>query len=75
MAVIHCTRKLAQKLSGVSAAPIAETGELGSWHGHLVRFDRVQCVLFCHDDTRYGRGGARVAVARGTGEAESEVAI
>ncbi len=53
MAVFHCTRKLAQKLSGVSPAPIAETGALGSWHGHLVRFDRLQCVLFCHDDTRY----------------------
>ena len=53
MAVIHCTRKLAQKISGVSAAQIAETGALGSWHAHLVRFDRLQCVLFCHDDTRY----------------------
>ena len=53
MAVFHCTRKLAQKLSGVSPAPIAETGALGSWHGHLVRFDRLQCVLFCHDETRY----------------------
>ena len=53
MAVIHCTRKLAQKLSGVSAAPTAEAGALGSWHGHLVRFDRLQCVLFCHDETRY----------------------
>ena len=53
MAVFHCTRKLAQKLSGVSVAPIAEAGALGSWHGHLVRFDRLQCVLFCHDETRY----------------------
>ncbi|MGH8738778.1 MAG: DUF6933 domain-containing protein [Burkholderiales bacterium] len=53
MALIHCTRKLAQKLSGVSAAPIAETGALGSWHASLIRFDRRQCVLFCHDATRY----------------------
>ena len=53
MAVFHCTHKLAQKLSGVSAALIAETGTLGSWHGHLVRFERLLCVLFCHDDTRY----------------------
>ncbi len=53
MAVIHCTRKLAQKLSGVSAAPIGETGVLGSWHASLVRFERRQCVLFCHDATRY----------------------
>ncbi len=53
MAVFHCTRKLAQKLSGVSAAPIGETGALGSWHAHLVRLDRLRCVLYCHDDTRY----------------------
>lgn len=53
MAVIHCTRKLAQKLSGVSAAPAEETGALGSWHASLVRIDRRQCVLFCHDATRY----------------------
>ena len=53
MTVIHCTRKLAQKLSGVSAAPIAEASALGSWHANLVRFDRRQCVFFCHDATRY----------------------
>jgi hypothetical protein len=28
-------------------------GGLGSWHANLVRFNRVQCVLFCHDETRY----------------------
>lgn len=30
-----------------------ESGGLGAWHAHLVRFDRLQCVLFCHDATRY----------------------
>jgi len=53
MSVLHCTRQLAKKLSGISVAPIEDTGALGSWHASLVRFDRVQCVLFCHDDTRY----------------------
>lgn len=53
MSVLHCTRKIAQKLSGVSARPIEDVGTLGSWHATLVRFDRLQCVLFCHDDTRY----------------------
>jgi uncharacterized protein DUF6933 len=27
-------------------------GRLGAWHAHLVRLDRVQCGLFCHDETR-----------------------
>jgi len=53
MSVLHCTRKLAEKLSEVSAAPVEEVGALGSWHATLVRFDRLQCVLFCHDHTRY----------------------
>lgn len=26
---------------------------LGSWHGHLYTLDRRQCVMFCHDATRY----------------------
>jgi hypothetical protein len=53
MTVIHCTRKLAAKLPEVSAAAIEEVGGLGGWHANLVRYDRVQCVLFCHDETRY----------------------
>ena len=53
MTVIHCTRRLAAKLPGVSAAALEEAGGLGGWHANLVRFDRVQCVLFCHDETRY----------------------
>jgi len=53
VSVLHCTRKLADKLSGLSAALLEEQGTLGNWHATLVRFDRLQCVLFCHDDTRY----------------------
>jgi len=51
--ILHCSRKLAAKLSAVSTAPLAETSPLGSWHGHLFTFDRRQCVMFMHDATRY----------------------
>lgn len=26
---------------------------MGGWHGHLFSVDRRQCVMFCHDATRY----------------------
>jgi len=51
--LLHCTQKLAAKLSEVSATPFAETSPLGSWHAHLYTYDRRQCVLFCHDESRY----------------------
>ena len=51
--IIHCSRKLAAKLPGVSPAPLEETSPLGSWHGHLYTLDRRQCVMFCHDATRF----------------------
>ena len=51
--IIHCSQKLAAKLPGVSPAPLEETSPLGSWHGHLFTLDRRQCVMFCHDATRY----------------------
>lgn len=51
--IIHCTQKLAAKLPEVSAVPLQETSPLGSWHAHVYVIDRKQCVLFCHDDTRY----------------------
>jgi hypothetical protein len=51
--IIHCTQKMAIKLPGVSATPLAETSPLGSWHAHLYTYDRRQCVLFCHDESRY----------------------
>ncbi len=33
--------------------PLEETSPLGSWHGHLFTLDRRQCMMFCHDATRY----------------------
>ena len=51
--IIHCTQKLAAKLPEVSATPLAETSPLGSWHAHLYTYDRRQCVMFCHDESRY----------------------
>jgi len=51
--IIHCSRKLAAKLPAVSTTPLAETSLLGSWHGHLFIVDRRQCVMFCHDASRY----------------------
>ena len=50
--IIHCTRKLAARLPGVSPAPLEETSVLGSWYAHLLHIDRRQCVFFCHDDSR-----------------------
>ncbi|OGQ97781.1 MAG: hypothetical protein A2521_02465 [Deltaproteobacteria bacterium RIFOXYD12_FULL_57_12] len=51
--IIHCSRKLADKLAGVSETPLTETSPLGSWHGHLFTMDRRQCGVFCHDASRY----------------------
>lgn len=51
--IVHCTKKLAAKLPGVSTTPLSETSALGSWHGNLYIVDRRQCVLFCHDKTRF----------------------
>ena len=51
--LVHCSRRLAAKLLKVSAEPLRETSPLGSWHGHLFTIDHRQCVMFCHDATRY----------------------
>ncbi len=51
--IVHCSRKLADKLPEVSSTPLAEDSPLGSWHGHLFTVDRRHCILFCHDRTRY----------------------
>ena len=51
--ILHCSRKLAEKLSGVSLTPLEEASPLGSWHGHTFPIDRRQCVMLCHDRTRY----------------------
>lgn len=51
--ILHCSQKLAARLADVSSVPLEETSPLGSWHGHLFTLDRRQCVMFCHDATRY----------------------
>jgi len=51
--ILHCTRKLAARLREVSSSRLDETGPLGSWHANLYAIDRRQCLLLCHDATRY----------------------
>jgi len=51
--LIHCTKKLADKLPVVSTAPLNEDSRLGSWHAQLYTIDHRQCILFCHDLSRY----------------------
>jgi hypothetical protein len=50
---LHCTKKLSAKLHSVSCEPLTETSPLGSWHAQVYTIDRHNCLLFCHDDTRY----------------------
>lgn len=57
--ILHCTQKLATRIPSTSdlpspeAEPDGQAGPLISWHAHLLTLDRRQCVLFCHDATRY----------------------
>jgi len=51
--IIHCTQELSTKLSEVSDHPLSEASPLGSWHALLYTVARRQCVMFCHDDSRY----------------------
>lgn len=57
--LLHCTKRLAAKLpyahssNPSSAGSQDERTPLGEWHGHLLLLDRRQCVMFCHDLTRY----------------------
>ena len=51
--IIHCTKKLAVKIPSVSKVALEETSPLGSWHAHLYIIERRQCVLFCHDASRF----------------------
>jgi hypothetical protein len=51
--VIHCTRKLAARLRHVAAPPAADAHPLAAWHAGLYHVDRRQCVLFCHDESRF----------------------
>lgn len=51
--IFHCTKALAVKLPEVSKAPLTDNNPIGSWHAHLHVIDRRQCVMFCHDSTRF----------------------
>lgn len=57
--ILHCTQKLASRLPAASflpgsgSRPVSQAHSLSSWHAHLFTLDRRQCVLFCHDTTRY----------------------
>jgi len=51
--IIHTTKKLAAKLTKVSRQPLIETNPIGSWHANLYTIDRRNCVMFCHDQTRF----------------------
>ena len=51
--IFHCSKALAAKLPSVSATLLTDANPLGSWHAHLHTIDRRQCVMFCHDTTRF----------------------
>ena len=51
--IFHCTKALASKLPEVSPKPLTDANPLGSWHAHLHVIDRRQCIMFCHDTTRF----------------------
>ena len=57
--ILHCTQKLATRIPSTGdlpspeAEPDSQAGLLSNWHAHLLTLDRRQCVLFCHDSTRY----------------------
>jgi hypothetical protein len=57
--LLHCTKRLATKFphdhfrNAATADSQVEHTPLDEWHGHLLLLDRRQCVLFCHDRTRY----------------------
>ena len=51
--IFHCTKALTVKLPEVSKALLADNNPIGSWHAHLHVIDRRQCVMFCHDSTRF----------------------
>ncbi len=51
--IVHCTQKLAAKLENVSQKRLVDNNPLGDWHANLYIIDRRQCVMFCHDKTRF----------------------
>lgn len=51
--LLHCTKKIAERLPEPVAESLEEAAVLGNWHAHLFQLKRRQCLLFCHDETRY----------------------
>ena len=51
--IIHCTKKLAAKISDVQQQSQTETSPMGSWHANLYTYHRHNCVLCTHDETRF----------------------
>jgi len=58
---IHCSKDLAEKLRkagwivdgsylGMGNQP---STDIGDWHAHIFNMQRRQCILFCHDKTRF----------------------
>jgi Domain of unknown function (DUF6933) len=51
--IIYTTKKLAPKLPSVSTTALTETIPLGSWHANLYLINRRNCIMFCHNQTRF----------------------
>jgi hypothetical protein len=51
--IIHCTKKLAAKLPNVSKEALEDNNPLSGWHANLYVIDRRNCLMFCHDQTRF----------------------
>ena len=57
--ILHCAQKLVTRIPFIADLPDpsverdGQSGPLSSRHAHLLTLDRRQCVLFCHDATRY----------------------
>lgn len=57
--ILHCAQKLVTRIPFTTDPPDpdverdGQSGPLSSRHANLLTLDRRQCVLFCHDATRY----------------------
>jgi len=51
--IIHSTKKLAQKIPAVSKESLKDDNPFGSWHVNLYVIARRNCIMFCHDKTRF----------------------
>ncbi|WFE69489.1 hypothetical protein P8S54_04100 [Thiomicrospira sp. R3] len=51
---VHVTKKLAEKLPQIDLNNgVEQSSPWGDWHAHIYLIQRKQCVLFCHDETRF----------------------